>query len=94
MLTIQAEWGFLYNGSLLLSAVDGNGQYQVDTLEAGDVWYFPPGIAHTVQGQHDANEYLLVFDDGDFEAQGYVNAISFHRFLQMKSVLNLSEPLS
>lgn len=45
------------------------------------MWYFPPGIAHTVQGQHDANEYLLVFDDGDFEAQGYVNAISFHRFL-------------
>ncbi|KAF4988151.1 hypothetical protein F66182_16711, partial [Fusarium sp. NRRL 66182] len=65
-----AEWGYLYNGSLLLSAVDENGQYQVDTLEAGDVWYFPPGVAHTVQGQDDANEYLLVFDDGNFEAQG------------------------
>ncbi|QKX57655.1 uncharacterized protein TRUGW13939_04773 [Talaromyces rugulosus] len=65
-----AEWGFLYNGSLLLSAVDENGKYQVDRLEAGDVWYFPPGIAHTVQGQDDQNEYLLAFDDGDFEAQG------------------------
>jgi oxalate decarboxylase len=58
-----------------LSAVDENGKYQVDRLEAGDVWYFPPGIAHTVQGQDDQNEYLLAFDDGDFEAQGYVTII-------------------
>lgn len=92
-LIAQAEWGYLYNGSLLLSAVDENGQYQVDTLEAGDVWYFPPGVAHTVQGQDDANEYLLVFDDGNFEAQGYVNSISFYRFFYMRSVLSLAELL-
>jgi oxalate decarboxylase len=66
----QAEWGFVYNGSLLLSAVDENGDYQYDYLQPGDVWYFPPGVAHTVQGQDDENEYLLAFDDGDFEAQG------------------------
>jgi quercetin dioxygenase-like cupin family protein len=71
MLIIEkAEWGFLYKGSLLLSAVDEDGKYQLDRLEAGDVWYFPPGAAHTVQGQDDQNEYLLVFDDGDFEATG------------------------
>jgi len=46
----QAEWGYLYVGELLLSAVDENGDYQVDKLEVGDIWYFPKGSAHTVQG--------------------------------------------
>ncbi|KAK2780989.1 hypothetical protein FQN53_000839, partial [Emmonsiellopsis sp. PD_33] len=65
-----AEWGFLYSGSILVSAVDENGKYQVDKLEVGDIWYFPKGAAHTVQGLEDENEYLLVFDDGDFDATG------------------------
>ncbi|OKL64215.1 hypothetical protein UA08_00519 [Talaromyces atroroseus] len=65
-----AEWGYLYNGSILLSAVDEQGRYQIDTLVAGDAWYFPAGIAHTIQGLDDENEYLLAFDDADFEAQG------------------------
>lgn len=29
-------------------------------------------MAHTIQGLEDENEYLLVFDDGNFEASGYV----------------------
>lgn len=62
----------MYKGSLILSAVDENGQYQLDKLEEGDIWYFPKGAAHTVQGLEDENEYLLIFDDGDFEAQGFV----------------------
>lgn len=33
-------------------------------LEVGDIWYFPKGVAHTVQGLEDENEFLLVFDDG------------------------------
>lgn len=35
-----------------MSAVDENGDYQVDKLEVGDIWYFPKGAAHTVQGLH------------------------------------------
>lgn len=53
-----------------MSAVDENGKYQVDILETGDIWYFPKGSAHTVQGLDDENEYLLVFDDGDFDKVG------------------------
>jgi oxalate decarboxylase len=48
---IQAEWGYLYSGSVLVSAVDEDGNYQVDRLEVGDIWYFPKGSAHTVQGK-------------------------------------------
>jgi oxalate decarboxylase len=60
----------LYAGEVLISAVDENGDYQVDKLQPGDIWYFPKGAAHTIQGLADENEYLLVFDDGNFEAGG------------------------
>ncbi|KAK5684697.1 hypothetical protein LTS12_029102, partial [Elasticomyces elasticus] len=65
-----AEWGFVYNGSLLLSGVDENGGFTTEKLNTGDIWYFPKGVAHNVQGLDDENEYLLVFDDGDFEKIG------------------------
>ncbi|PSN59535.1 thermophilic glucose-6-phosphate isomerase [Corynespora cassiicola Philippines] len=65
-----AEWGFVYTGRVLVSAVDENGKYQVDELGFGDIWYFPKGQAHTVQGLDDENEFLLAFDDGDFDKAG------------------------
>lgn len=66
----QAEWGYVYAGEVLVSAVDEDGRSQVDRLGVGDIWYFPKGSAHTVQGLADENEYLLVFDDGAFDAGG------------------------
>lgn len=65
-----AEWGFVYNGSVLVSAVDQDGKYQAETLGFGDIWYFPRGVAHTVQGMGDQNEFLLVFDGPDTDAAG------------------------
>ncbi|KAK5047939.1 hypothetical protein LTR84_006128 [Exophiala bonariae] len=65
-----AEWGFVYTGRVLVSAVDENGQYQVEELGYGDIWYFPKGQAHTIQGLDTENEYLLTFDEGNFDAVG------------------------
>ncbi|KAL8940936.1 MAG: hypothetical protein Q9216_002532 [Gyalolechia sp. 2 TL-2023] len=65
-----AEWGYLYDGRVRISAVDENGDHQVDDLEVGDIWYFPKGQAHTIQGLADSNEWLLAFDDGNFGALG------------------------
>ncbi|CAK4034952.1 Oxalate decarboxylase [Lecanosticta acicola] len=65
-----AEWGFVYAGRVAVGAVDENGKNSWDILEVGDIWYFPKGAAHVVQGLEDENEYLLVFDDGNFEAAG------------------------
>lgn len=59
-------------GRVLVSAVDENGHHQVTELGFGDIWYFPKGQAHTIQGLDDENEYLLAFDDGNFDAAGYV----------------------
>lgn len=55
---------------MLISAVDENGHQQVTELGFGDVYYFPKGQAHTLQGVDDENELLLAFDDGDFDAAG------------------------
>ncbi|OAK95371.1 Bicupin, oxalate decarboxylase/oxidase [Phaeosphaeriaceae sp. SRC1lsM3a] len=65
-----AEWGQVLFGRVLVSAVDEKGRHQVTELGFGDIWYFPKGQAHTVQGLDDENEYLLAFDDGDFDRAG------------------------
>lgn len=66
----QAEWGYVYTGQIALSAVDEEGKNQWEILDVGDVWYFPKGTAHAVKGLGDENEFLLVFDDGNFDAPG------------------------
>ena len=65
-----AEWGFVYAGAVTISIVDEFGHHQVEQLNYGDIWYFPKGTAHTIQGLEDENEFLLVFDDADFEKKG------------------------
>ncbi|MCJ1442296.1 MAG: hypothetical protein MMC23_002789 [Stictis urceolatum] len=65
-----AEWGYVYKGQITVSAIDEEGRNQFETLDEGDIWYFPKGEAHTIQGLADENEYLLVFDDGNFDASG------------------------
>ncbi|RAL59528.1 hypothetical protein DID88_006522 [Monilinia fructigena] len=61
-----AEWAYIFNGSVRLQAVNEDGQTFVDDLSAGDVWFFPPGIPHSLQGLKGGTEFLLVFDDGSF----------------------------
>ncbi|EFQ99226.1 oxalate decarboxylase oxdD [Nannizzia gypsea CBS 118893] len=65
-----AEWGYIYAGEFLVSAVTEDGQFQLDKLGVGDMYYFPKGSAHSLQGLADENEILLIFDDGDFDRIG------------------------
>ncbi|KAI4216181.1 MAG: hypothetical protein L6R36_009350 [Xanthoria steineri] len=64
------EWAYVYQGRVRVAAVDEDGKNQVADLQVGDIWYFPKGQAHTLQGLDDQNEFLLAFDDGDFDATG------------------------
>jgi len=44
------------------------GKLFIDDVGVGDLWYFPSGIPHSIQGLNpDGCEFLLVFDDGDFD---------------------------
>jgi hypothetical protein len=48
----------------------------VTELGFGDIWYFPKGQAHTIQCLDDENEYLLAFDDADFDRAGSVYTLN------------------
>lgn len=62
-----AEWSFMLYGSVRLTAIDAEGRSFVRDVSEGDLWYFPTGIAHSIQGlAPDGGEFLLVFDDGHF----------------------------
>ncbi|GAA0355421.1 oxalate decarboxylase family bicupin [Bacillus horti] len=62
----QAEWAFMILGTARITAVDQYGRSFIHDVTAGDLWYFPPGIPHSIQGLDDGCEFLLVFDDGGF----------------------------
>jgi len=62
-----AEWAIMLYGSARITAIDDEGRSFVRDTEEGDLWYFPRGIPHSIQGLGpDGAEFLLVFDDGDF----------------------------
>lgn len=60
------EWGYIFKGSVRVALVNEAGQSFVDDLNAEDVWYFPPGVPHSIQAFEEGAEFLLVFDDGFF----------------------------
>lgn len=62
----QAEWAFMIVGRARITAVDQDGRNYIADVGVGDLWYFPPGIPHSIQGLEEGAEFILVFDDGHF----------------------------
>ena len=63
----QAEWSFIIAGNARITSVDNDGHNFVSDVAAGDLWYFPSGIPHSIQGlAPDGCEFLLAFPDGKF----------------------------
>ena len=62
----QAEWSYMLIGKARITSVDQNGRNYIADIGPGDLWYFPPGIPHSIQGLEGGCEFLLVFDDGAF----------------------------
>jgi oxalate decarboxylase len=64
---LPAEWAFVLYGNARITAFDQDGRSFVADVSAGDLWNFPSGIPHSIQGlDPDGTEFLLVFDDGSF----------------------------
>lgn len=62
---LAAEWGFMTAGRCRVTVLDEFGQAYVDDVGPGDLWYFPPGQPHSLQGLGpDGCEFLIAFDDG------------------------------
>jgi oxalate decarboxylase len=47
---VEAEWAIMLNGRARITAVDQNGKSFVSDVGEGDLWLFPPGIPHSIQG--------------------------------------------
>jgi oxalate decarboxylase len=62
----EAEWAFMLAGRARITAVYQDGRNFVADVGEGDLWNFPAGIPHSIQGLEEGCEFLLVFDDGNF----------------------------
>ena len=64
---VGAEWAFMTYGSARITAVDERGRAFIEDVNKGDLWLFPGGIPHSIQGLGpDGCQFLLVFNDGNF----------------------------
>jgi oxalate decarboxylase len=62
----EAEWAYMIAGSARVSLLDDQGRLFVDDIGVGDLWYFPSGLPHSIQGLEKGCEFLIAFDSGDF----------------------------
>ena len=61
----QAEWAFMLDGACRVTVLDAEGRPSVQDVRTGDLWYFPAGMPHSLQGLGPTGaEFLLVFDNG------------------------------
>jgi len=62
-----AEWAIMLTGSARITAIDLDGKSFVADTNKYDLWFFPSGVPHSIQGlEPDGCEFMLVFDDGNF----------------------------
>jgi oxalate decarboxylase len=62
----QAEWAIMTYGICRVTILDQNGRPQVADVKEGDLWYFPAGLPHSLQGLGpDGCEFVIAFDSGN-----------------------------
>jgi len=63
----SGEWAIMLYGTARITAIDADGKSFVADVKKDDLWFFPSGIPHSIQGLNpDGCEFMLVFDDGEF----------------------------
>jgi oxalate decarboxylase len=60
-----AEWAYVTYGNCRITVLDEAGRPYIADVKEGDLWYFPAGFPHSLQGLgSDGCEFVIVFDDG------------------------------
>src|SRR5947209_3598959 len=62
------EWSIMLYGNARVTVLDPDGTMFIDDVSKGDLWFFPAGFPHSIQGlgPDDGCEFLLVFNEGMF----------------------------
>jgi oxalate decarboxylase len=61
----QAEWAVMTYGNCRVTILDQKGRPEVADVKEGDLWYFPAGLPHSLQGLGpDGCEFVIAFDNG------------------------------
>src|ERR1700739_77152 len=65
------EWAIMLDGSARVTVMNPDGTMFIDDVNKGDLWLFPAGFPHSIQGlRPNGCEFLLVFDEGNFSEDG------------------------
>jgi oxalate decarboxylase len=60
-----AEWAIMTYGTCRVTVLDNQGRPYIADVKTGDIWYFPSGAPHSLQGLGpDGCEFVICFDDG------------------------------
>src|SRR5277367_569795 len=60
-----AEWAYMTYGTCRITTLDEMGRPYIADVKVGDLWYFPAGLPHSLQGlSPDGCEFVLAFDNG------------------------------
>jgi oxalate decarboxylase len=61
------EWAIMLDGNARITLLNPDGTIFIDDVAKGDLWYFPAGHPHSIQGLGtNGCEFLLVFNQGLF----------------------------
>jgi oxalate decarboxylase len=62
------EWAIMLDGNARVTVLNPDGTIFIDDVSKGDLWFFPAGYPHSIQGlgPGDGCQFLLVFDEGMF----------------------------
>jgi oxalate decarboxylase len=61
------EWAIVLYGSTRVTVLNPDGTIFIGDVGKGDLWYFPAGYPHSIQGLGpDGSEFMLIFNQGDF----------------------------
>ncbi len=64
------EWAIMLKGNARVTVFSPDGSMFIDDVTEGDLWIFPAGYPHSIQGTGDDGcEFLLVFNQGSFSEE-------------------------